>query len=99
MKSNTQTRKESDDVRTARVGTDAAGYEHRYNPFKRYLVIVDGDGDVVHERDLHGATISDWIDTVRREQGEWQELKLETGGWIEGTVRDIYRTLDGDRSE
>lgn len=98
MKSNTETRKESIDARTARVGTDAAGYDHYYDAFERHLVIVDGD-DVVHERDLHDATLSAWIDTVRREQGAWQELDIETGGWIEGTVRDIYRTLDRERSE
>lgn len=58
-----------------RIGTDADGRVHYYNPSKDRVLVAE-DGDVVDVQDLDGRTPTEWANYVARERGGWQTLGI-----------------------
>ena len=77
-----------------RLGIDEAGREHYHDPMTQHIWVVR-DGDCVHETDLDGRSVVEWVLFVDAESAGWTERQpVEESGGLGGLVEDVARRLD-----
>jgi len=77
-----------------RLGVDASGDEHYHDPMSQHVWVID-DGDVVHETDLDGRSVVEWVLFVEEQLAGWTDRQpVEEAGGLGNVVEDVARRLD-----
>jgi hypothetical protein len=77
-----------------RLGIDEAGREHYHDPMSQHIWVFR-DGDIVHEHDLEGRSVVEWVLFVDAEHEGWTDRQpVEEAGGLGSIVADVARRLD-----
>jgi len=77
-----------------RLGIDEAGREHYHDPMSQHIWVFR-DGEAVHEEDLDGLSVVDWVLFIDEQLAGWTDRQpVEEAGGLGGIVEDVARRLD-----
>lgn len=79
------------------LGIDGTGLEHRFDSHQYEVYVVDPDEEtVIHYEDLPPYSLSTWVDQVREDRGEWEELNYTDGNVFDALVEQFKEALGAD---
>lgn len=78
------------------LGTDGEQFDHYVNAVRGTVWTLDSDGEPETRQDLGGRGVTDWIAYVREEHGEWDELRYDDRGGLEGLMADLEDEFAGE---